>query len=174
MSVLNNKQQQRARKLKFTEHAKERMVERFGVAPQELMVWKDRFFENAELIDQSQGLHSQRWQSGAVIVVADYVHNTIVTAYTAPEQNYITGLHPVVKESLDNALDAVKHTAIRDFAGKVSAKYQDLADVAARIAHDKQNDRVDCKFDNLLHLQSEIKCLAGELNQVLQSVERIS
>lgn len=172
MSVLNNKQQ-RARKFKFSTHAKERMMERFGVAEQELMLWKDRFFANAVQID-SHPNGDAKWKSGYIIVVVNSKTNVIMTAYPAPEQNYLSGLHPVVKEGLDNALDAVKHTAIRNFAGKVAVKYQDLADVAARIAHDKQNDRVDCKFDNLLNLQNDIKCLAGELNQVLQSVERIS
>lgn len=115
----------------LTEHAKQRISERLGIAVKEMYAWTYRLLSEATPIEAAQGSDCVRYQARNIILVLNETEKKVLTVY--PESKY--GADVDLKESLadpallsylQKPLRAYLKESQRDFSRELAGYLSDL------------------------------------------------
>ena len=155
---------------KVTEHARERILNRFNITKTEFDGWMTRLLSQGEFVEKQQ-LNREKYRLNDIVFIIDTRQRHVITVYSINENDDVgfkTNTNPEVKSTINEALDLlIKQKKVKT-AGKIYDNIQSMLEFCERMKSPHVNHRfADVAWEQLL---SEFQHVEKVLNSSLQVI----
>ena len=163
---------------KVTEHARERILDRFNITKTEFDGWMSRLLSQGEFVEK-QPNHREKYRLKDIVFIIDPQQRSVITVYSLNEHDDIgfkVKTNPEVKSAINEALDLlVKQKKVRT-AGKIYDNIQAMMDYCERMKSPHVNHRfADIAWEQLLKEFNEIRqTLDGSMQVISEAKQKIA
>ena len=163
---------------KVTEHARERILDRFNITKTEFDGWMSRLLSQGEFVEK-QPNHREKYRLKDIVFIIDPQQRSVITVYSLNEHDDIgfkVKTNPEVKSTINEALDLlVKQKKVRT-AGKIYDNIQAMMDYCERMKSPHVNHRfADIAWEQLLKEFNEIRqTLDGSMQVISEAKQKIA
>lgn len=163
---------------KVTEHARERILDRFNITKTEFDGWVSRLLSQGEFVEK-QPNHREKYRLKDIVFIIDPQQRSVITVYSLNEHDDIgfkVKTNPEVKSAINEALDLlIKQKKVRT-AGKIYDNIQAMMDYCERMKSPHVNHRfADVAWEQLLKEFNEIRqTLDGSMQVISEAKQKIA
>lgn len=163
---------------KVTEHARERILDRFNITKTEFDGWMSRLLSQGEFVEK-QPNHREKYRLKDIVFIIDPQQRSVITVYSLNEHDDIgfkVKTNPEVKSTINEALDLlIKQKKVRT-AGKIYDNIQAMMDYCERMKSPHVNHRfADVAWEQLLKEFNEIRqALDGSMQVISEAKQKIA
>lgn len=163
---------------KVTEHARERILDRFNITKTEFDGWMSRLLSQGEFVEK-QPNHREKYRLKDIVFIIDPQQRSVITVYSLNEHDDIgfkVKTNPEVKSTIDEALDLlIKQKKVRT-AGKIYDNILAMLEYCERMKSPHVNHRfADVAWEQLLNEFNHMdKILSGSLEVIDEAKQRIA
>lgn len=163
---------------KVTEHARERILDRFNITKTEFDGWMSRLLSQGEFVEK-QPNHREKYRLKDIVFIIDPQQRSVITVYSLNEHDDIgfkVKTNPEVKSAINEALDLlIKQKKVRT-AGKIYDNIQAMMDYCERMKSPHVNHRfADIAWEQLLKEFNEIRqTLDGSMQVISEAKQKIA
>lgn len=163
---------------KVTEHARERILDRFNITKTEFDGWMSRLLSQGEFVEK-QPNHREKYRLKDIVFIIDPQQRSVITVYSLNEHDDIgfkVKTNPEVKSAINEALDLlIKQKKVRT-AGKIYDNIQAMMDYCERMKSPHVNHRfADVAWEQLLKEFNEIRqTLDGSMQVISEAKQKIA
>lgn len=160
---------------KVTEHARERILDRFNITKTEFDGWMSRLLSQGEFVEK-QPNHREKYRLKDIVFIIDPQQRSVITVYSLNEHDDIgfkVKTNPEVKSTINEALDLlIKQKKVRT-AGKIYDNIQAMMDYCERMKSPHVNHRfADVAWEQLLKEFNEIRQTLDRSMQVISEAKQ--